>query len=90
MISLIIVDLPHPDGAEIMINFPFIIASLWCYITLRTCSLICSSSSFIFTTIICISAWFDLEPNVFISRPHFLADKAEFFFLVRARCREFR
>lgn len=36
---------------------------------LRTCSLICSSSSFIRTTIFCICAWLALEPMVLISRP---------------------
>ena len=39
------------------------------YITFSTCSLICSSSSFICTTIFCISAWLDLLPSVLISRP---------------------
>lgn len=74
MMSPIIVDLPHPDGAEIIINFPFFIgrkylrdflkilliemfaAKAEIYMALSTCSLICSSSSFIFTTRICISA----------------------------------
>ena len=82
------VDLPDPEGAEKMINFPSIVYSdiqISClnftllaytvlkqrtgYITLSTCSLICSSSSFIWTTIFCISAWFDLLPNVLISLP---------------------
>lgn len=39
------------------------------YITFNTCSLICSSSSFIITTIFCISAWLLFEPVVLISRP---------------------
>lgn len=39
------------------------------YNALSTCSFICSSSSFICTTMFCISAWLDFEPVVFISRP---------------------
>lgn len=75
-----IVDLPDPEGAEKMITLAspvlcgvvilsvgFIIYRY--YITFSTCSLICSSSSFICTTIFCISAWFDLLPSVLISRP---------------------
>ena len=34
-----------------------------------TCSLICSNSSFIWTTIFCISAWLLFDPSVLISRP---------------------
>jgi len=39
------------------------------YRAFNTCSLICSNSSFILTTIFCISAWLLLEPVVFISLP---------------------
>lgn len=39
------------------------------YSTLSTCSFICSSSSFIFTTMRCISALLLFEPSVLISRP---------------------
>ena len=48
------------------------------YITFSTCSLICSSSSFILTTMFCISAWLDLEPVVLISRPISWAMKPSF------------
>lgn len=67
---LMIVDLPLPDGAEnIMsldmrvmrslgydVNFLFLAPQMLCYKTLSTCSFICSSSSFILTTMFCISA----------------------------------
>ena len=48
------------------------------YSALSTCSLICSSSSFIFTTMFCISAWLLLEPVVLISRPISWAMKPSF------------
>ena len=48
------------------------------YITLSTCSLICSSSSFIFTTMFCISARLLLLPVVLISRPISWAMKPNF------------
>ena len=41
----------------------------WLYRTFNTCSLICSRSSFISTTIFCISLLFDFEPRVFTSLP---------------------
>ena len=50
------------------------------YSALSTCSLICSNSSFIWTTMFCISAWLDFEPVVLISRPispHLLGDETE-------------
>ena len=67
---------PVPLGAEMMITRPSaffvtVVSSMMCvdYRALRTCSLICSNSSFIFTTMFCISAWLLLEPVVLISRP---------------------
>lgn len=48
------------------------------YKALSTCSLICSSSSFIMTTIFCISAWLLLDPVVLISRPISWAMKPSF------------
>ena len=48
------------------------------YSAFSTCSLICSSSSFICTTMFCISAWFDFEPVVLISRPISWAIKPSF------------
>ena len=68
MSQLMMVDFPVPLGAENMISLPLIFL-FTSYSALSTCSLICSSSSFIFTTIFCISAWFDFEPVVLISRP---------------------
>ena len=47
----------------------FVLCSIPTYKTFNTCSLICSSSSFISTTIFCISLWFDFEPSVFTSLP---------------------
>ena len=71
-----IVLLPVPDGADTIINLPFIFFFYFyhelhglAYSALSTCSLICSSSSFMRTTMFCISAWFDFEPVVLISRP---------------------
>src|SRR5690554_304478 len=49
------------------------------YKTFKTCSLICSKSSFIKTTIFCISLWLDLEPKVLISRPISWVMKPNFF-----------
>ena len=46
--------------------------------TFSTCSLICSSSSFIMTTMFCISAWLLLLPVVLISRPISCAMKPSF------------
>ena len=48
------------------------------YNTFRTCSLICSRMSFIFTTMICISLWLLLLPRVLISRPISCAIKPNF------------
>ena len=71
-----IVLLPLPEGAQKMMADPpledpsFREGEGWVvYMTLSTCSLICSSSSFILTTMFCISAMLDLLPVVLISRP---------------------
>ena len=48
------------------------------YITFNTCSLICSSSSFICTTMFCICAWFRLAAGGIDFASHFLCDESQF------------